>query len=85
MDKINRVDRPFSIQTKDKKWNKPINNIDCMRIYFKQEEIKKDSNAEKKLFCGLQKMTIDLETNTVEYHYKSKDMPENETFYLVRS
>ena len=56
-----------------------------MRIYFKLEEIEKDPNTDKKLFCGLQKMTLDLESNIVKYHYKPKGLPENEIFYLVRS
>ena len=53
MKKINLVDWPYFIQTKDKKWNKPINNIDCMRIHFKIEEIQNNPDADKKLFCGL--------------------------------
>ena len=39
MEKLFHVDWPFSVQTEDNEWNKPLNNIDCMRIYFKQEEL----------------------------------------------
>ena len=35
MEKINQVDWPYFIKTQDGQWEKPINNIDCMRIYFK--------------------------------------------------
>ena len=30
-------------------------------------------------------MTIDLEFNTVQYHYKQQGHPDNEIFHLVRS
>ena len=60
MKKVNLIDYPYNVETKDKKWVKPINNMDCMMIYFKLEDIRKDPKCDKKLFCGLQKMTIDL-------------------------
>ena len=35
--KINQIDWPRFIETADKKWRKPVNNIDNMSIYLKLE------------------------------------------------
>ena len=85
MEKMNQIDFPRFIQTQDKTINKPLNNFDNISVYLKLEEIKRNPEVDKKVYCGFEKITIDLETFTVKYHVKTPDLPENETFYLVRS
>lgn len=91
MKKINDANYPYFIQTKDpKKWNKPINDIDCMRIHFTTDDLKTNPNADPKIYCGMERLTIDISKKIdenicgeVTYHFRRKGMPE-EKFYLVR-
>ena len=66
---------PWFIQNEDKSIDKPVNTMDCIRIFDKLEELKKEPDADPILMTllhlakiNLKDMTVVMDNNTSQIH-----------------
>ena len=84
MDKVNRANQPYFVRDRGLTWNKPLNCIDAIRLHFKLDELMKDVRADRMLYCGHERMAIDLEDMSVLYHRMPEGLADGCQFKLVR-